>query len=129
MTEPTDGQPDPPIKPGPGCGPIFLGGGALGLIVVIFIAIGSAMGGSEPEEPYDPNWSGEAISQCEDLVTQNLKAPSTAKFDTQATGGGTWIVTGTVDSENSFGATLRADFQCTVIMEGEDIKRRLDFLE
>lgn len=105
----------------------YIGFGVLGLIVVAIIA-GAVMSQGGKSSTYDPNWAGEAISQCEELVKDNLKAPSTAVFDTDATGNGVWTVTGTVDSENSFGAMLQADFQCTVIIEGESIKRRLDFL-
>lgn len=101
--------------------------GAIILIGVIGAIVG-AVGGSK-QKPYDPNWSGEAIAQCEDLVKENLKAPSTAEFDTSATGDGTWTVTGTVDAENSFGAMLRSEFQCTVVVSGDSIKRRLDYLE
>jgi hypothetical protein len=110
------------------------GGGKSGLaaiVILVGVVALSVMFNTfvdSESEPFDPNWSAEAIAQCEELVVQNLKSPSTAKFDTGATGGGTWIVTGTVDSENSFGAMLRANFQCTVVIKGEDISRRLDSL-
>lgn len=115
-----------PSKRKPGCGMLFL---IVAAVIILAGVVGAMFGSGSMKTAYDPNWSGEAISQCEDLVKENLKAPSTAKFDTTATGDGTWIVSGTVDSENSFGATLRAEFQCTVIVEGESIKRRLDYLE
>lgn len=116
------GSPAPAAKPGSRWGL-----GCLGVIAIIAaIAVISSLF-NKPKE-YDPNWSGEAISQCEDLVSGQLKAPATAKFNSTATGNGTWTVKGTVDSENSFGAMLRADYQCTVIIEGDSIKRRLDYL-
>ena len=124
----TEANPEPITPAKSGSGKIYMWAIIGGLLLGIIIWISGTISGSPSDEPYDPNWSGEATAQCEDLVTQNLKAPSTAKFDTDAEGDGTWIVTGTVDSENSFEATLRADFQCTVIMEGESIKRRLDYL-
>ena len=100
----------------------------IGLAVVIVGGLVVSSMGSD-REPYDPNNSYEAIAQCEDLVTENLKAPSTAEFDSSASGFGTWTVTGTVDAENSFGAMLRSEFQCTVVVSGDSIKRRLDYLE
>ncbi len=129
MTDPTFQPPKsldvpPSSKKGMGCLVVL---GAV-VIIIIIATIAGALSGSG-ETPYDANWSGEAIAQCEDLVREDLKAPTTAEFDTNATGDGTWTVTGTVDSENSFGAMLRADFQCTVIIDGDSIKRRLDYLE
>lgn len=122
---PADNGANPPKK-GIGC----LGGclAVIGVIVLIGIIVGvsSALA---PKKEYDANNKFEVIAQCEDQVKARLKAPSTAKFDNEeATGSGTWTVTGTVDSENSFGAMLRADFQCTVIVEGETIKTRVDSL-
>lgn len=74
-------------------------------------------------------------------ITSRLKAPASAKFsgvrDTQVgpLRGGTpdeWIVRGHVDSQNSFGATLRSNYQ--VIIEFEEGKydssrtKKADFL-
>jgi len=106
---------------------ILVGVGIFGAIVIAF-GIFVAVTTSGDEDVYSSNNSLEAIAQCEDLVQAELKAPSTAKFDSTATGFGEWTVTGTVDSENSFGAMLRSEYQCTVIIEGESIKRRLDSL-
>lgn len=100
----------------------------IGVIVLIGVIVGvsSALA---PKKQYDANNKFEVIAQCEDRVKERLKAPSTAKFDNEeATGSGTWTVTGTVDSENSFGATLRASFQCTVVVQGDTIKTRVDSL-
>jgi hypothetical protein len=55
-----------------------------------------------------------AQSECEHLVSSNLKSPSTAKFSDGFSGDGPWIVSGYVDSENGFGAMLRSDFRCSV---------------
>ena len=143
MTDPTFWPPGnlggpavtPPSKMGGsekstlGCLAIFLAPIALIVLVLIVGAIWTGVSGGSKDEPYDPNWSGEAITQCEDLVKESLKAPSTAEFDSSASGFGTWTVTGTVDSENSFGAMLRSEFQCTVVVSGDSIKRRLDYLE
>lgn len=60
------------------------------------------------------NNSAEAYAYTEQLVKNNLKAPSTAKFSNQKFGYNEeysrYIVSGSVDSQNSFGAMLRADF-------------------
>jgi hypothetical protein len=58
---------------------------------------------------------------CEDFVKDRLKSPGTASFTrptVTSAGVDTWRVDGSVDAENSFGGTVRVDFQCTV--RGED---------
>lgn len=100
----------------------------LGIVVVIAVIIGVASS-LAPKKPYDANNEFEVKAQCEDAVKNRLKAPSTAKFDNEnASGSGTWTVSGTVDSENSFGAMLRANFQCTVIVDGDSVRTRVDSL-
>lgn len=53
-------------------------------------------------------------------VTQRLKSPSTAEFNTntQSTyiNDTTYGIYGTVDSQNSFGAMIRTEFMCTVTL-------------
>jgi hypothetical protein len=86
-------------------------------------------GGSKSD--YDSDTSYEAIAQCEAAIKERLKAPSTADFNSSAVGGGTWTVTGTVDAENSFGAKVRTNYQCSVIIDNEkDTARvRIDSFE
>ena len=58
-----------------------------------------------------------AEQTCQDLVRDNLKAPSTASFsdmDTSATG---VTIAGHVDAQNSFGAMIRNSFVCTVDLD------------
>ena len=60
------------------------------------------------------------------VVTDRLKAPATAEFCRMSQGtitksGDTWTITGYVDAENSFGATLRNNF--TVIITFTDNTR------
>lgn len=55
---------------------------------------------------------------CREAVENRLKSPSSAEFsDVQAkqddSAGTRWTVTGKVDSENSFGASIRNTFTCT----------------
>lgn len=54
---------------------------------------------------------------CERAVKDRLKAPATAQFTKDADAawnGSAWRYTGTVDAQNSFGATLRNRFACEV---------------
>lgn len=97
-------------------------------VVVSLVAIISA---NQPEPAaYNPDNPTEARAQCEDLVEESLKAPATAEFGTSEArrSGSEWVVTGSVDAENSFGAMLRSDFQCTVRVVDGAIERRLDSL-
>lgn len=103
------------------------------LVTIGILVLGGVIGGlsscGKGSKPYDPNNEFEVKAQCEDRVKSMLKAPSTAKFDNEtATGSGTWTVTGTVDSENGFGALLQAEFQCTVTVDGDTLRTRVDSL-
>ncbi|MDU0478352.1 hypothetical protein QVA66_03750 [Staphylococcus chromogenes] len=67
-------------------------------------------------------------------MKNNLKSPSTAKFPSKRNWkftpiDGGYKVTAYVDSQNSFGATVRSDFGCTVTKAGEGkVNRKLDYL-
>lgn len=100
----------------------WFAGGLLAVLAVI-VAISIARGGGEDD--YDSNTSYEAIAQCEAAIEERLKAPATAEFDSTASGSGTWIVVGTVDSENGFGAMVRSSFQCSVIIDNEEDTARV----
>lgn len=69
-----------------------------------------------------------AFHACETYVKNRLKAPATAQFRDPVDNDGdigwdhhdtTWTITSTVDSENSFGATLRTAFTCTITDQGD----------
>ncbi len=104
--------------------------GCLALIVAPILLIGACTAISAMNrKPYDPDNPREAVAQCEAAVEDRLKAPSTASFDLAATGSGTWTVTGTVDAENGFGATVRNAVRCTVIVNDDGTLRvRVDQL-
>jgi hypothetical protein len=58
-----------------------------------------------------------AVTMCENLVRDRLKSPSTAAFtdaDIKGTAGNMWIVRGSVDSQNTFGAIIRSDYVCEI---------------
>lgn len=70
--------------------------------------------------PASASLEGEAWVMSKDFVRARLVAPATASFgsyDTQRDGN-TVTVTGEVDSENSFGATLRKQYTCTLTYTG-----------
>lgn len=58
----------------------------------------------------------EASDTCGKLVKKNLKAPATAQWSGLKVRkrGETYVVTGSVDAENGFGALLRLDYRCTM---------------
>jgi len=107
--------------------------GCLWLVLTVLL-IAAGVGGCNAilaanREPYDANNEYEAIAQCEARVRERLRAPSTATFNLSATGSGTWTVIGTVDAENGFGAMIRSNVQCTVIIEGDRARVRIDRLD
>lgn len=115
------------LKPKQNRGLLF---GCLGCImipiaVVGIMIVGALNGGGN----YDSDNKYEAIAQCEARVKDLLKAPSTAQFSSDATGSGTWKVTGTVDAENSFGATLRSTYGCTVVINGDRATTTVDYFD
>lgn len=95
--------------------------------MIVWVVVASFSGDDEPEGPNGYL----AESACEDHVKDNLKAPSTAKFDltSKSTGGGTFEVTGTVDSENSFGAMIRNNVTCSVEYRDETYYSTIDRLD
>lgn len=64
-----------------------------------------------------------AISACKNAVKKQLKSPASAKFSDEvaiATGTNAWAVSGTVDADNSYGASLRGSFACDVTTADQD---------
>lgn len=62
---------------------------------------------------------------CEQFIEDRLKSPSSADFQNSGeyivTGSGaTYTVQGYVEADNSFGASLRSNWTCTVHEEGDD---------
>ena len=59
----------------------------------------------------------DATNACTAVVSNLLASPASAKFDVTLVtqpGDGSYIVNGTVDSQNNYGAMLRNRFRCTV---------------
>jgi hypothetical protein len=85
------------------------------VVVIPLLALGACS-----SEPYDPDNEFEAEAQCESFVEDRLKSPSTAEFDLSASPAGSgWLVTGTVDSQNGFGAMIRGSVRCELHFEGD----------
>ena len=67
-------------------------------------------------------------ADCQQRITDKLKAPATARFPapawsgTEATG---YTASGAVDSENSFGALIRAHYECSFNPETKTIRSAL----
>lgn len=101
--------------------------GVVALIVLPLIGIYALTVNPPADEA--PNPGNAAILECEDAVAEQLKAPDTADFDSRAKEGDTWLVTGTVKAENSFGATVQSDYRCTVAITGNTATARVDYLE
>lgn len=102
----------------------------LALAVIIGIAIAAVTDGGDDDSK--PAGDHAAAIMCEDFVKQRLKSPSTARFpgvtDTDYattkvlsdTKPWKYQVTGVVDSQNGFGATVRSTYVCTVSTKDKD---------
>lgn len=65
--------------------------------------------------------TGYARVACEDYVKDHLMSPSSADFSGQSESnvGDEWTASGSVDSENSFGASIRNNYTCTMTDNGD----------
>jgi len=84
----------------------------------LFLLVGSLIS-SAPKQTESERV--QATKHCEEAVSGQLKAPATAQFNSHESESspGIWTVVGTVDSENSFGAFLRSEFQCTLTLTSD----------
>ena len=109
--------------------------GAFFLMIVVSIIV------------YEPDYDGDVASNpevmqlsafnvCKDFVRDRLKSPGSASFrnffegdgevSVTGAGDGPFVVRSSVDSENSFGASLRTSFTCEVRRAGGDNWRLVD---
>lgn len=115
---------DSRFKPTPaaGCAIIFL---ILAFIGAVFGDHSSGGGSPTPARAADHCDEGEAFVMSESFVKDRLKSPSTADFPWSSKSDGvrvvkskdspcTFIVSSYVDSQNSFGATLRMRYVATL---------------
>lgn len=98
----------------------------IGALFVIGVAGAAVTPASTTSSPGSGKY--EAFHACETFVKHRLKAPTTARFRNPVEDDGdvgwvlndaTWTITSTVDSENSFGASLRSTFTCTITDAGD----------
>lgn len=92
---------------------VLVGFGGIMLLGIIGMLIGPPPGAGQGS-------SVEAWRIAKDLVRENLKAPSTAKFPWDGTAvkqGDRWAVQSYVDSQNSFGAMIRTEWGCILAKE------------
>lgn len=106
-------------------------GGKVVIVFVVLLLLGLVFWALEAVGLYTPDedrgrsttdvGSFEAEYACNDFARDRLKSPSTAHFneDTSSNVGNRWTVSGSVDSENSFGASLRSTFTCTMTISGD----------
>lgn len=100
---------------------------AVAMAALVWVAV---QGPEEPKSPaelaaeYEPS-AADAERMCREDVARKLKAPGTARFGDVAAapvgdtfGGDEWTVTGWVDAENSFGATIRSEWTCQATHRG-----------
>jgi hypothetical protein len=99
----------------------------LGLVFFLF-----SLGGNSSQSESVAKQVGEidARIMAENFVRETLKAPSTAKFPNERrtsnkTGENTFVISGVVDSQNSFGAMLRSDYIATLEYSQEEKGWRL----
>lgn len=103
--------------------PLLLGClGVAALVVGVPVACTAALsaGGDGEWEPTPI----EARLICEEWVTERLVSPSTAEFNDGVTTGGpnAYTVTGTVDSQNALGGTVRTGWTCDAEYRSSDQK-------
>lgn len=103
-----------------------IGGGALGGLAVAIVAVVALAGGGGGDGPAgdSPQVRAAAAERaCQDMVRDQLRSPASAQFsDVTSTGGGPWTVTGSVDADNAFGASLRSTWSCQVRLDGDTFR-------
>jgi hypothetical protein len=111
-----------PAKKAPGRGVKIAAAIIAGIVVLSCIgavtAVLSSAGGESTHSP--PDRRLEARSMCETFVKQRLKAPATARFSGEsatAVSSNEYIVGGSVDAQNGFGALLRSTFVCDLTID------------
>jgi len=109
----------------PGCGAVGCGGAII--LVAVAVILGAITGGDSDSNAEDRRFA--AYDTCQQFVERRLKAPGTASFPNYFEDDGEVVVTGGpirftvvahVDSENSFGASLRTRFSCVVTTSDGD---------
>lgn len=95
------------------------------LVIVILAGVGwcSVATKSNMDQADQDGSAYGAKSACRDFVKARLKSPGSANFSSETPTmdvSGSWTVTGIVDSENSFGASVRNGYRCSTSTTGDD---------
>lgn len=108
----------------------------VGLLIFVFLAIGSDDPGNTSKTPRDPNaWKTEnnktmARIMMENFVEKRLKCPSSAEFPGVFSGASdhvthigdqTYRINSYVDAQNGFGAMIRTKYTGTIMQTSEDM--------
>lgn len=103
------------------------------LIIIAIVTVYATFGTTESNSSEDSYKDNKylAYSYAQEFVKQKLKSPSTAEFPAGFSakeehvlnlGDGEYLIKSWVDSQNSFGATIRTNFDCKIILDGENAK-------
>lgn len=118
----------PPGRRGPSSFVVaLLVAGAMLAAIVVIVLIGALANGGDSSQQR----GSDAVEQCQQAVKDRLKSPASAQFGDPSLSVATgetadfYTVTGTVDSQNSFGAMLRNQYRCKATLE-RDGKWRVD---
>lgn len=103
-------------KPTPPASAKVIGGvitAIIGIVIAVLCGIGMSGGHGSSGGGQDAA-NADATQACQKFVKRDLKSPASAKFSGIGVAhvGSTYTVSGSVDSQNSFGAMLRNDFAC-----------------
>lgn len=89
---------------------------------VVLLTIGGLFACSAMYGDSDGVSDTEVRNQCREWARDRLQSPSTAEFKAEEVapaGDNRWTVTGAIDAENGFGATVRATYTCTIRLDGD----------
>ena len=98
---------------------------SVALIVTGIFLGGNGNTSSSPNKDSFGHTQSAAFVIAQDTVNQQLKSPSSAKYCSMkeaniSRSGNTWTVSGWVDADNSFGASIRNKFTVTITFSSKD---------
>lgn len=97
--------------------------GIFSSIIISSMTGGMSSTSSQSKQPTAYDYEQSAIAYAEPYITRSLKSPSTADFcrgTATSLGENKYKVSSCVDSQNSYGATLRSNWEAVMIYTGGD---------
>jgi hypothetical protein len=93
----------------------------IGVIVAVGVVVFGGLIWVSHHSTADEDGGAYVKVACRDWVKDRLKAPTSADFSQESVSrnGQTYVVTGAVDSANSFGAPIRNTYRCEATHDGE----------